>query len=436
MHSAKATQANSATRSGILAAFACVCIVACLTLFGCSQDGGSQSAAEDASDEGAGGQVEISNTVSGDDPMTSFAANSAAIELTGEENACYSPASFYIALSMVAAGASGEAQQQMFDTLGVQSTEGLDEYCRTQLKEIGYTDEIGTIDISNSLWSNVGYTFQTEYQDAVEKYFDAGAFDVQFGTQQTNDMIASWISDETRGLLEPDIVTDASMVAMLINTIYFNDNWIEPFTEGATAPDVFHAQDGDVEVQFMHNTTDYASYIEGDGFTAAQLPFAGGSTCTFYLPDEETSLGELMGTPESIAALLAAQPNSQAQVAWSVPRFTTSSSFDDLIECAKQLGITDIFDPAKGDMFRNMIVAETGEDMEFYVSDALQETQIEMNELGVEAAAYTAMTVRATGLAPESAEVVEFVLNRPFAYAITASNGAPLFVGVVANPAA
>ena len=438
MHSGSAAR-KAAGRPRLLAILhaAVAVAVAGLAIAGCSQGApGDQAAGQGSSDAASTDQAQVTNTVSGDDPMTSFAANSAAIELTGDENACYSPASFYIALAMVAAGADGEAQQQMFDTLGVQGTEALDEYCRKQLDEIGYTDETGTIDISNSLWSNVGYTFQTEYQSAVEEYFDAGAFDIQFGTQQTNDTIKAWISEETRGLLEPDVSTDASMVAMLINTIYFKDNWIEPFTEGETTPDVFHAEDGDVEAQFMHNTTDYVGYIEGDGFTAAQLPFAGGSTCTFFLPNEGTTVAEMLSGPQAVADLLSAQPNSQAQISWAVPRFTASSSFDDLVACAQQLGITDIFDPAKGDMFRSMIVAESSEDMRFYVSDALQETQIELNEFGVEAAAYTAMTVRATSLTPESVEVVDFVLNRPFAYAITASNGAPLFIGVVANPAA
>lgn len=421
----------------VLLALAGAAACACLALAGCSQAAQGPSASSGSSQSpDASGQVEESNLVSEGGPIGSFAANSAAIELSGDKNACYSPASFYMALAMVAAGADGEAQQQMFDALGVQSTEELDEYCKEQLREIAVTDETSTIEVANSLWSNVGYTFQAEYQDAVEEYFDAGAFDVEFGTQQTNDMIREWISDETRGLLEPDISTDADMVAMLINTIYFNDNWIEPFAEGETAPDAFHAEGGDVQAQFMHNTTDYGGYIEGDGFTAAQLPFAGGSTCTFYLPDEGTSASELVETPESVEKLLSATPNSQAQISWSVPKFSTASSFDDLVECAKELGMTDVFDPAKGDMFRNMIVADNNSDMGFYISDAIQETRIDMNELGVEAAAYTAMTMRATSLAPGAQEVVEFVLDRPFVYSITASNGAPLFIGVVANPAA
>lgn len=421
----------------VLMALAGAMVCACVALSGCSQtaQGSSASSGSPQAPDGSG-QVEESNLVTEGDPITSFAANSAAIELAGDQNACYSPASFYMALAMVAAGADGEAQQQMFDALDVQDIDELNAYCKEQLREIAVTDETSTIDIANSLWSNVGYTFQAEYQDAVEEYFDAGAFDVQFGTQQTNDMIRDWISDETRGMLEPEIGTDAAMVAMLINTIYFNDNWIEPFTEGETAPDTFHTEGGDVQTQFMHNTTDYGGYIEGDGFTAAQLPFAGGSTCTFYLPDEGKSVRELTDRPEAVAGLLAAQPNSDAQISWSVPKFSTSSSFDDLVECAKELGMTDVFDPAKGDMFRNMIVADNSSDMGFYISDALQETRIELDELGVEAAAYTALTMRATALAPEAQEVVEFVLDRPFAYVITASNGAPLFIGVVANPAA
>lgn len=409
-----------------------------LACVGCTtaQQASSSASSSSAQEESDGARLTAFDLVTDGDPMTVFAANSAAYELTGEENICYSPASYYIALAMVAAGADGNAQQQLFDALGVDSTDMLDTYCKAQLDEIANTGDESTIDISNSLWSNLGYTFQAEYQQAVEDYFGAGAFDVEFGTQQTDDMIKSWISEETRGLLEPNITTDESMVATLINTIYFKDQWMEAFTEGATETEVFHAERGDVQTDFMHNTTDYGTYIEGDGFTAAQMPFAGGSNCTFFLPDPGTDLSQLLESPQTIADLLLAEPNSDAQIMWSVPKFNMSSSLKDLIECAEALGVTDIFDPAGGDMFRNMIVAETAEDMRFYIDDAIQETTISLDEFGVEAAAYTMLAVKTTALAPEPAEVVEFTLDRPFAYVVTAPNGVPLFIGTVTNPAA
>lgn len=434
----KRTMKGSSLKWLGLTAIVAALIAACLACGGCTASGQSSSAASSSSAEAEAndGRVTAFELVTDGDPMTVFAANSAAFELTGDENICYSPASYYIALAMVAAGADGEAQQQLFDALGMQSTEMLDTYCQAQLEEIANTSEESTIDVSNSLWSNVGYTFQTEYQEAVEKYFDAGAFDVEFGTQQTDNMIRQWISDETRGLLEPQITTDANMVATLINTIYFKDQWMEAFTEGATETDVFHGESGDVQADFMHTTTDYGTYIEGDGFTAAQMPFAGGSNCTFFLPDADTELSQLLESPQAIADLLLAEPNSDAEIRWSVPKFDMSSSLKNLIECAEALGVVDIFDPAGGDMFRNMIVAETAADMQFYIDDAIQETTISLDEFGVEAAAYTMLAVKATALAPEPTEVVEFTLDRPFAYAITAPNGVPLFIGVVANPTA
>lgn len=211
---------------------------------------------------------------------------------------------------------------------------------------------------------------------------------------------------------------------------------MEPFTEGATATEVFHAEDGDVTADFMHVTTDFGTYIEGEGFTAAQMPFSGGSMCTFILPDASTDLSKLLESPKSIGALLEARPNSDAQIQWSVPKFEISSTLGNLVDCAAHLGVTDIFDPTHENMFRNMIVADTKADMNFYVNDAIQETTISLDEFGVEAAAYTMLTVKATSLAPEPTEVVEFVLDRPFAYIITAPNNAPLFLGVVANPSA
>ncbi|MDD6888043.1 MAG: serpin family protein, partial [bacterium] len=59
---------------------------------------------------------------------------------------------------------------------------------------------------------------------------------------------------------------------------------------------------------------------------------------------------------------------------------------------------------------------------------------IGIDEKGVEAAAFTRIDV--SGAANVEPPHVEMTLDRPFLYAVTAANGALLFIGVVGNPAA
>lgn len=51
----------------------------------------------------------------------------------------------------------------------------------------------------------------------------------------------------------------------------------------------------------------------------------------------------------------------------------------------------------------------------------------------MEAAAYTVFSLSATS-AGEMPEELDFVLDRPFLFAITSDDGLPLFVGVVNQP--
>ena len=80
-------------------------------------------------------------------------------------------------------------------------------------------------------------------------------------------------------------------------------------------------------------------------------------------------------------------------------------------------------------MFSKMIGSENGD---FYISDAIQETHIGLDEDGVEAAAYTALGVKAAGMLPED-EPISFVLDRPFVYTIQSPDGVVLFIGTVGS---
>lgn len=59
--------------------------------------------------------------------------------------------------------------------------------------------------------------------------------------------------------------------------------------------------------------------------------------------------------------------------------------------------------------------------------------RVTTDEEGVEAAAYTVFSLSATS-AGEMPEELDFVLDRPFLFAITGQDGLPLFVGAVNHP--
>ena len=111
-----------------------------------------------------------------------------------------------------------------------------------------------------------------------------------------------------------------------------------------------------------------------------------------------------------------------------MPKFDVSSDLD-LIEGLQKLGVSDVFDWHVSDF--GPLEASTNDPL--FVGQAKHAARVKVDEEGCEAAAYTVMLVFAGAAAPPDDEV-DFVLDRPFLFAITGDSGLPLFTGVVNQP--
>ena len=70
---------------------------------------------------------------------------------------------------------------------------------------------------------------------------------------------------------------------------------------------------------------------------------------------------------------------------------------------------------------------------EIHIDDVLHKTHIDVDESGTEAAAVTAVVMKANAVFPAKPQIIKKVyLNRPFVYAIIdTQTGMPLFMGIV-----
>ena len=134
-----------------------------------------------------------------------------------------------------------------------------------------------------------------------------------------------------------------------------------------------------------------------------------------------------MLTSGEAAEFLSARDNWEEKrmctVHFSLPKFDVSSQID-LSGALKELGITDVFDPGRSD-FSPMTDLD-----DLYVSKASHAVRVSVDEQGVEGAAFTLIMMDAAGLIESKVEV-DFVLDRPFLFAVTSDTGHLLFVGVV-----
>ena len=381
--------------------------------------------------------------------MDEFLSRSTAQFLTGagEDNRVYSPLNVYMALSMLAETAGGDSRQQILDLLQVDSMETLRTRAAALWKDHYRDDGTVTSILGNSLWLRDDMTYSQKTLDTLAKDYYASSFSGEMGTEEYNQALRDWLNEQTGGLLEEQasrLEMAQKTVLALASTIYFKAAWNDEFNKERTERDTFHAPSGDVDVEFMRKTME-STYYWGEHFAAVQLRFQQGGSMWFILPDEGYSVDELLESGEAMDFLLRAPrrgytdektgeyvdlwPDSKRlKINLSLPKFDVSSDLD-LIDGLQKLGVTDVFDGQVSNF--DPLGAGTADPL--YIDKAQHAARVKVDEDGCEAAAYTVMSPSG-GAAPPPDDQVDFVLDRPFLFAVTGDSNLPLFTGVVNQP--
>lgn len=141
------------------------------------------------------------------------------------------------------------------------------------------------------------------------------------------------------------------------------------------------------------------------------------------LPGEETDLDSL--NPEEANGWLNELNPRQVEVHLPKFKFQKKLRLDSVL---RELGMKEAFIPDQADFSG---IAGT---RDLYIGLVLHEAMVDVNEKGTEAAAATAVGIRATSLPPPEDPVV-FRADRPFYFAIRdRETGVILFLGQLANP--
>ena len=353
-------------------------------------------------------------------------------ELFTEEskNQVYSPLSIYIALSMLAETASGETQAQLLSLLGTDDLDSLRDEVMALWNACYCDDGASNLLLADSLWLSSGLDYHQDAIDALAKHYYAAVFRGTMGDPAYDSMLQQWINDQTGELLErqaAQLSMDPGTIAALVNTVYFRSGWNEEFSPAQTSPETFHGPEGDVTCDFMH-ASGSQEYYQGDSFTGISRGFDNGCGMWFLLPDEGTAPAALLRDPELLALFSGSAGNIQSKyltVNAAVPKFDVASE-QELTGTLKKLGITDAFTPATADF-------SALSDGAAVLSSIQHAARVKIDEEGAAAAAFTVEMDAGSAMPPE--EEADFILNRPFVFAITTRDGLPLFLGIVNTPA-
>ena len=383
-----------------------------------------------------------------DDPdvvlSDSFFARSVPLFLNeaGATNRVWSPLNVYLALGMLAETTDGESRAQLLALLGADSVEEL----RAQAQAVwaaldpsdpfGETEEdVGGCELAGSLWMDEAAEINPEVQAALAESYHAEAVSGKMGSPELDAALQAWLNEHTGDLLAEQAASQhltPDTVLALATTVCFRGSWTDEFNPDFTEPGTFHSPEGDIERDFMHGSS-HTLYYQADGFTAARRGlFAGqnGYALWLILPDEGLTPADLLAREDALRFLLAPQGSDvgrYVRVNFTLPRFDITSDID-LSDGLKQLGVTDVFDFDRSD-FSPLLLNEES----LAVTQASHAARAAIDEDGMIAAAYTVFAI-AAGASPMQEEVVNFVVDRPFLFALTDYNDLPLFVGAVYAP--
>ncbi|HNS18094.1 MAG TPA: serpin family protein [Bacteroidales bacterium] len=347
---------------------------------------------------------------------------------TENKNLMLSPLSASTALSMLLNGCSDDTYDQIRDMLGYEGlTPGeINATYKSLLGQLLDLDPEIDLALANAVWYRNTFDVHQSFLDTMNKAFDARIEALDFNSPSAITTINGWASDNTKGKIQKVIQEiSAETVMFLMNALYFKGTWTYQFDKQLTAPASFYLPDGTtIEVETMKSEIPLRLCSTPD-YTAAELTY-GQQNFSMVLIEPTETLDEFLSEfdPEDWEELTLKLDDivepSDCELSLPKFRFDYERILNDQLA---SLGMIDAFMPFVADL--------SGiSDESLFVSFVKQNTFIDVNEEGTEAAAVTTIGIDYTSAGPDP-----FIVDKPFVFAIRErTTGILLFIGKVIMP--
>jgi serine protease inhibitor len=344
-----------------------------------------------------------------------------------DTNVFISPLSASFALGMTMNGAAGETFEGMRTALRIEETDlsSINAAYRDLITLLLELDSSVEMRIGNAIWYRQGFAFHQAFFDTVSHYFNARVAGLDFGSPAAVDRINAWVDTATAGKI-PKVIESISrdLVMLLMNAIYFKGNWRLQFDPAQTQDAPFALEGGGTFQSRMMHLKDQVALSSVGGAQAVDLPYGRAAfTMTAILPPEGTDVDAFITALDQAKwnAIIDGLHHARADV--YLPKFQMKWE-DKLNADLIGMGMERAFCEGCADFTR---MSPAGNDL--FISFVQQNTFVNVNEEGTEAAAVTTVGVEVTSAPP----AIRF--DRPFVFVIRERlSGTILFMGKVAVP--
>lgn len=348
--------------------------------------------------------------------------------LVEEKNLMLSPLSAGTALTMLLNGCKDNTYDQIRDMLGYQdlSLGQVNATYQSLVQQLLSVDPEVDLALANAVWYRDTFQVHDSYLDTMDQVFTARIEALDFAAPSALQTINGWASDNTHGKIEKVLdEISAEAVMFLMNALYFKGSWTVRFDEDQTSPAPFYKDDGTtVQVETMRgevplrlcNTSDYL---------AVELTY-GQQNFSMVIIEPVNVLNDFMVSfdqeiweelTENLDAI-----TEPVETELSLPKF--KFDYEKILnDQLKSMGMQDAFMPYLADL--------SGiSDQQIFVSFVKQNTFVEVNEEGTEAAAVTTIGIELTSVGPDPV-----FIDKPFIFAIRErTSNTLLFIGKVILP--
>ncbi len=346
-------------------------------------------------------------------------------------NLMLSPISASTALTMLLNGCGGNTYTQLQGTLNYSSgmtISDINEAYKSLVAQLLNADPKVKLALANAIFYRNGFSVKAPFLEIMHNDYKATVDDLDFSAPAALTTINKWASDNTNNKI-PKVLDeiDGDAVMFIMNALYFNGDWSYQFDKSKTQERPFHPDGGNTLNVSTMNGEVGSKAVYANGWKAIEMPYGRTNfTMVVIVPDGTLNTFYPSFTHESwnqITSDLDAMANFDKMTVF-MPKF----KFDYekyLNDQLQSMGMVDAFIPYQADLSgisNNSI----------FVDFVKQNTFVEVDEEGTEAAAVTTIGIKLTSM-PSQPD--QFIIDKSFVFAIRErTTKTLLFIGQVVNP--
>ena len=368
-------------------------------------------------------------------PIAIQSSNEFGIELftkvteSENKNLMLSPLSASTALTMLLNGCGGDTYSQLQGTLkypAEMSISEINEAYKSLVGQLLKVDPKVQLALANAIFYRNGFDVKQPFLATMSDDYKANVKALDFAAPSALSTINKWASDNTKGKI-PEVLKEISGddVMFIMNALYFNGDWSYRFDKSMTQELPFHP-DGGTTVNVPTMKGEVGSKLARDnGFRAIEMPYGQTNfTMVVIVPDESLNAFYPSFTyqvwDKLCSDLDALQEFGKTNV--TMPKF--KFSYDKYLNNQlKSMGMVDAFNPSAD--------LSGISDSQIFVSYVKQNTFVDVDEDGTEAAAVTTIAIRESYPSQQD----QLIIDKSFVFAIRErTTNTLLFIGQVLNP--